>query len=107
MTQAQAGIDLAHVVGLEGVRVHDGKLTATLVLPNIPVELVDSIGRACAMAVLKAANLPDDHAAEVAQHVCADLAEWIERLTPDAIKEAEFLEANPKLPADLDDGLPF
>lgn len=102
-------IDPAAVIDFGGIdarrnRRRDWHLSASLVLRDVPPDRVEQIGHACALAVLKVLDWPDDKAALMAErvrsHITARFAEEIEE------RGAGLLPKN-RPDNDLDDGIPF
>jgi hypothetical protein len=102
-------VDPWRVVVLGDLREYDGKLEATLELPRVPVEMVEEVGRACAMAIMAVMKWPEDKAAIVAQRVCEELADHIKQvtstMTPEHRAAVKQLLSEPR--EDLDDDIPF
>jgi hypothetical protein len=75
-------------------RLIDGTETATLLVPDVPLDRVQDIGKVCALTILATLDWPEEDAAAMARRVTDHLAE-----EPRQVRRADT--------SDLDDGIPF
>lgn len=95
-------VNPAAIVGLGGMTQHiDGSETVTLLVPGVPLDQVENIGRACARAILAVMEWPDEEAAAMTQRVVDHLAKEL----ADAARHPIPSEAPRR--GELDDDIPF